>query len=69
VKEIREEYLTSLLRGAGTAVLAGALVFFNLWPQDVTIQVLISSTMIAALTPLGAFLGLGVRDAQRNDKL
>ena len=66
--DVREEYRTALLRGVGTAAVAGALAFFNLWPQEVGSQALISATAVATLTPLAAFLGLGVNDARRNDK-
>lgn len=65
---MREEYRTSLIRGVATAALASAVAFFNLWPQEVTNEVLISSTALAGLVPLGAFLGLGAADARRNDK-
>ena len=66
--EVREEYKTSLIRGVATAALGSAIAFFNLWPQDVTNEVLISSTALAGLVPLGMFLGLGAADARRNDK-
>ncbi len=66
---VREEYRTSLVRGLGTAAIAGALAFFNLWPQDVDTSALVSATAVAALTPLGAFLGLGVKDVRRNDRV
>lgn len=65
---MREEHRTGLLRGLGTAVIAGALAFFTLWPTDPEIKILVSQTAVAALTPLAAFLGLGVADARRNDQ-
>ena len=63
---MREEHRTGLFRGLVGAGLASAIAFFNLWPQDVTSQVLISTTVLAGLVPLGTFLGYGVRDARRN---
>ena len=66
--DIREEYKTALFRGIATSVVGGALMFFTLWPQGVGSEALISATAIAALTPIAAFLGLGVNDARRNDK-
>ena len=65
---MREEYITALVRGLGTAAITGALMFFTLWPQGVGMEELVSATAIAALTPLGAFLGLGGADARRNDR-
>ena len=64
---MREEHRTSWIRGLGCAAVAGALVFFTQWPLDPGMKALISSTAVAALVPLGAFLGLGERDARRND--
>lgn len=66
--QLRQEHAAGLWRGIGTAAIAGALVFFSQWPQDPELKSLISSTAVAALTPLAAFLGLGVADARRNDK-
>ena len=66
--KVREEYRTSLIRGIGSAIVLGAIQFFTLWTQDISIQALISATALATLGPIGAFFGLGVRDARRNDR-
>ena len=66
---MREEHKTGLVRGLSTALIGGALAFFTVWPTDPEMKVLISSTAVATLTPLAAFLGYGVADARRNDKV
>lgn len=65
---MREEYRTSLFRGLTAGAFAAAVAFFNLWPQDVTSQALVSATVLAGLSALGPFLGFGMSDARRNDR-
>ena len=66
---MREEYMTALVRGVGTALLAAVVMFFTLWTNtELAMRELISQTVLAGVVPLGAFLTMGAFDARRNDR-
>jgi hypothetical protein len=64
---LREEYRTSLVRGVATGLLQFGVTTLTVYSTVGEWEAALVAGGIGGLVAVGAFFGLGVHDAQRND--